>query len=136
VGRHLAVIDDRADAFGAVTVGLGFAQALGERGAGAIDVGARAGMTAIQKEHAAPDLDRALELTGEIPIETGKQQLLDALVARRGRLRVTRRFAMRCVSGRHRATGARATVCARGRLWDVLRPGARPQIGVGSGAAD
>ena len=57
--------------------GLGNALLLRLRAARAIDVGAGAIVIAIEKEHPGPEVDRLLELTGEIVIEAGDQQILD-----------------------------------------------------------
>ena len=106
---------------------LGFALALGERAAGALDVRARPGMAAIEEEHAAPHLDRVLELAREVPIEPGEQQLLDARVVRRrgGLMLGSRHGSMQVAHGCTLATEAASvsaeTTCgpmrACGRLW-------------------
>ena len=54
---------------------------LGDRAAGPLDVGAGPGVAAIDEQHARPDVDRELVLLGEIMVEPGEQELLDAGVA-------------------------------------------------------
>ena len=53
---------------------------LGLRAAGAIDVGARAIVIAIEKQHARPEVDGRFELVREIVIETGHEEMLDPRV--------------------------------------------------------
>src|SRR5262249_42477265 len=57
---------------------LSLALTLGDRAARALDVGAGAGVAAVEEEHPGPDIDRQLVLTREIVIETAEQELLDA----------------------------------------------------------
>jgi glutamate formiminotransferase len=54
---------------------------LGNRAAGAFDVGARAGVAAVDKEHPRPDVDRLFVLIGEVVGQPGEQQRFDARVA-------------------------------------------------------
>ena len=58
--------------------GLGLALQLGLRAARALDIGARAIVVAIEKQHARPEVDGLFVLTGEVLVEPGEEQLLDA----------------------------------------------------------
>jgi hypothetical protein len=58
-----------------------FALALGERPARALDVGPRAGVSPVEKQHARPDVNRLLVPPREILVEPVEEQLLDAGVA-------------------------------------------------------
>lgn len=51
---------------------------LGLSASGPIDIGARSIVGAIEKEHARPQVDGGIELTREIVIEPGDEQMLDA----------------------------------------------------------
>ena len=64
---------------------LGLPLPLGQRAARPLDVRARAGMAAIEKQRARPDVDGVLVLRGEVVIETGEEQLFDFGVAIRVR---------------------------------------------------
>ena len=59
---------------------FGNALLLGLRAAGAIDVGARAIVVAIEEQHAGPEVDGRFELAREIVIEPGDQEMLDPRV--------------------------------------------------------
>ena len=52
----------------------------------ALTSGASAGVAAVEKERAAPDVDRELVARGEIVVEADEQQLLDLRVAIRRRV--------------------------------------------------
>ena len=54
---------------------------LGLRAARPLDVGARAIVAAVEKQHARPDVDGRLVVAGEVMIEPLQQQLLDARLA-------------------------------------------------------
>ena len=54
---------------------------LGHRTARPLDIGARACMTAIEKQHPRPHVDREFVLFGKIMIEPREQELFDARVA-------------------------------------------------------
>src|SRR5207249_4259685 len=73
---------------------FGFALSLGQGAAGALDVGAGAGMAAIEEEDARPDVDRVVVLRGEVMIEAGEQQLLDLGVTIRARRDLERPYAV------------------------------------------
>jgi glutamate formiminotransferase / 5-formyltetrahydrofolate cyclo-ligase len=66
---------------------FGLALPLGERAASPLDVGAGAGVVAIEKQRARPDVDRGFVARREIMIETNEQQVLDFGVAIRLRRR-------------------------------------------------
>ena len=57
------------------------ALALGDRAAGAFDVGPGTGMAAIDEQDACPDVDRLLVLVGEVVRQAGEQELFDARIA-------------------------------------------------------
>jgi hypothetical protein len=57
-----------------------FPLALGDRRPRTLDVGAGAGVRAIEEEDARPDADRELVLSVEVVIETGEEELLDSRV--------------------------------------------------------
>ncbi len=59
---------------------FGFALPLGEGAPRPIDVRARTGVAAIEKQHAAPHVDRRFVLRREIVIQAGEEQLLDLRV--------------------------------------------------------
>ena len=66
---------------------LGLPLPLGERAARPIDVRARAGVAAVEKQRARPDVDGEFVVGGEVMVEAGEQQLLDfgiAIRVRRG----------------------------------------------------
>ena len=56
---------------------FGNALAFGLRAAGAIDIGTRPIVGPIEKQHARPEVDGLFELTGEVVIEAGHEQMLD-----------------------------------------------------------
>ena len=60
---------------------FGFTLALCLRAARAFDVRARACVTAIEEQHAGPDVDRVIVMAGEVVIEPCEKQLLDPGVA-------------------------------------------------------
>ena len=66
---------------------LGLTLPLGKRAASPLDVGARTIVMTVEKNNARPDADRALILSAEIMIESGKEELLDS--------RLSVRFVMR-----------------------------------------
>ena len=57
------------------------ALALGDRAAGAFDVSAGTGMTAVDEQHARPDVDRLIVLVGEVVRQAGEQELFDVRIA-------------------------------------------------------
>ena len=69
---------------------LGLALPLGLRAARALDVGASAIVMAVEEQDPRPEIDRRVELAGEVVIEAGDQQLLDARVAPGGAWRLGR----------------------------------------------
>ena len=69
---------------------LRFALALAERAARTLDVGAGAGVAAIEEERARPDVDGELVARGEIMVEADQEELLDLRVAIRRRRIVVR----------------------------------------------
>jgi hypothetical protein len=75
---------------------LGFAQPFGERRSGALDIGARPRVAAIQEQCARPDVDRLFVLGREVVIEADQQQLLDLRVAFRAGRAVRGRATGRC----------------------------------------
>ena len=70
---------------------FGLALPLGQRAARPLDVGARAGMAAVEEQRARPDVDGELVLGGEVVIEADEQELLDLRVAIRSRRGVVAR---------------------------------------------
>ena len=59
---------------------LPFALPLGDRATGTFDVGASAGVAAVEKEDARPNADCQLVLSVEIMVEAGEEKLLDSRV--------------------------------------------------------
>ena len=54
---------------------------LGLRAARPLDVGARAIVMPIEKQHARPEVDGLFVVAGEVLVEAGEQELLDPRVA-------------------------------------------------------
>jgi hypothetical protein len=73
--------------------------ALGERAARALDVRPRAGMAAVEKQRACPDVDGELVVRGEVMVESGEEEVFDSGVAIRvgGRVYRPRRIGTRGV---------------------------------------
>ena len=81
--------------------GLGDALPLGDGAARPFDVGPGAGVGAIEEEDARPHLHRAVVAAGEVLVEPGREQLIDArrLIVRSGRRRRRRGGRRRRVVG-------------------------------------
>ena len=76
-GVRLAALEGRGAGLDQL---LPLALALGDRAARALDVGAGAGVAAVEEQDARPDVDRELVLAGEIVVEPGEEELFDARV--------------------------------------------------------
>ena len=75
--RHVRCIHKLEDCV-AETIGL--AVMLGLGAAGPLDVGASPIVVPVEEQDSGPEIDRRLEVAGEVLIETCDQQLLDARV--------------------------------------------------------
>ena len=75
--EHLALVE-RVEPL--VHQRLGNTLALGLRAARALDVGARPVVRPIEEQHPRPEIDGLFELTGEIVIKAGHEQVLDPRV--------------------------------------------------------
>ncbi len=106
-----------------VDEGLHFALPFGDEAARPIDIGLGAGVAAVEKRDAGPDVDRLIEAAGEILVEAGEQQLLDAAFAIGG-LGVSGEVARRGVGHLARSIGHEWRVNCR--HWDYR---ATAQIG-------
>ena len=95
-----------------VNQGFDLALAFRDEAARAIDIGLGAGVAAVEKRDPGPDVDGVIEAAGEILVEAGEQQLLDAALALGG-LAISREVARRAVRHLARAIGHSVAIGCR-----------------------